>query len=275
MVKVWYFEQSSPIRSDYFALNGYGIQEPMPPGIVNRPQGTGDFLLMYFFDPVDLIVDQAVQRAPGNTLMVWQPGSHQYYGNPAARYMHSWMHCNGQLVRHLVNAGGIALDHPIAGVTGAHFEHYLSSIHFECSHGGAPDTRIVENVLRNLLLDVARATGSGGQARSASPELLRARQFIEANYARRLTLPELASQANLSAPHFCTQFRRAFDAAPITYLVNYRMAQAAYLLLDRNARVGDVARRVGIDDVYYFSRLFKQRFGKSPRAMRDTRMERG
>jgi AraC-like DNA-binding protein len=189
--------------------------------------------------------------------------------------MHSWLHCNGQLVRHLVNANGIALDRPTAGVAGAHFEHYLSSIHFECSHGGAPDTRIVENVLRNLLYDIVRSPGHSGRARSAPPELLAARQFIEANYARRLTLPDLAAQANLSPPHFCTQFRRAFGVAPISYLVNYRMAQAAYLLLDRNLRVGEVARRVGIDDVYYFSRLFKQRFGKSPRAMRSAGMARG
>jgi AraC family transcriptional regulator of arabinose operon len=268
MIKVWQREQLTPIQSDYFALNGYGIQEPMPPGIVDRPTGTGDYLMMFFFDPVELVVSDKVVQAPASTLMLWQPGAHQYYGNRSQGYMHSWVHCNGALLRHMVNSCGIALDTPIAGVVGENFEHHLASIHFECTHAARPDRRIVENILTNTLYDVKRSADRGLGARDIPTELLAARRFIETHYTEPLTLPQLAALTNVSPQHFCTRFRKAFGSAPISYLLSFRMAQASYLLLDRNMRVGDVARRVGIDDVYYFSRLFRRHYGKSPRQMR-------
>jgi len=48
MIKIWHYNQIWPVLTNYFELHGYGIGEPMPPGIVDRPQGTGDYLIMFF-----------------------------------------------------------------------------------------------------------------------------------------------------------------------------------------------------------------------------------
>ncbi|MBD3240496.1 MAG: helix-turn-helix domain-containing protein [Chitinivibrionales bacterium] len=271
MIRVWHFEQQAAIQSDYFSLNGYGIQEPMPRGMVDRPGGTNDFLWMYFHVPVHVGVRRQDIPVPAGTLMVWQVGAHQRYGSRQHSYLHSWLHCTGSLVRHMVLTCGIPLDTPNGGLTSEAFERHLHAMHAECSHQLPPDPRIVENHLRNLAYEVQRVARRDPSAPTIPAGLLEARQYLEAHYWEKITLPRLARIANLSAPHFCTQFRKAFNHSPITYLLRYRLAQAAYLLLDRNARVGEVARRVGIDDVHYFSRVFKRQYGKSPRKMSEVR----
>lgn len=275
MIKVWHLEQTAPIQSDYFSLNGYGIREPMPAGIVDRPSGTNDYLWMYFHVPVYVAVRGQDVPVTESTLMVWPPGSHQRYGSTPDAYLHSWLHCTGALVRHVVLTCGIPLDTPIAGMSAEVFERHLLAIHAECSHGLIPDPRIVENHVRNLAYEVQRVARRDQNAPRVPPGLLEARQYLEAHYWEKITLAQLARIANLSPPHFCTQFHKAFNHTPIAYLLRYRLAQAAYLLLDRNARVSEVARRVGIDDVHYFSRVFKRQYGESPRRISLQRLPSG
>jgi len=268
MIKAWYHGVESPVRSDYLSINGYGIQEPMPPCIVDRPNGSGDFLIMFFFDDVDLRVTGEVTHLAAGTLMVWQPGSYQYYGNLGKPFLHSWIHCEGALVKHLVSSCGVALDTPLAGMSGPRFEHHIAAVHFECTQPVPPDRRIVESAVSCLLYDIQRSVGAPSSPAAIPEELLAARVYIDSHYASAITLSQLARIANLSSQHFCSRFRKAFGVAPIAYLIRVRLAQASYLLLDRNMRIGEIARRVGIGDVYYFSRLFKRRFGQSPSKMR-------
>ena len=49
-----------------------------------------------------------------------------------------------------------------------------------------------------------------------------ARENIDASYHQRFTLTALATQAGLSVPHFCTEFRRHFGVPPVTYLIGRR-----------------------------------------------------
>ncbi len=57
--------------------------------------------------------------------------------------------------------------------------------------------------------------------------------------------------------------------SPINYLIGVRLRQARYLLLDRQLQISEIARRVGYDDLFHFSKLFKKHFGLSPRALRN------
>ncbi len=269
MIKTWYRHSDSPVRSDYLSINGYGVREPMPPCIVDRPAGTGDYLFMLFLDPVEVSVAGESRQTEAGTFIVWRPGAHQRYGNRSRGFVHSWAHLSGALVKHLVTSCGIGLDTPTPAMSAARFEHSLTSIHFECTQPIPPDRRIVENLVSNLVYDIHRSTRGAPAAVVVAEELLRAREHIDTHYGEPLRLATLARLANLSPQHFCNRFRRAFGISPISYLIRVRMAQASYLLLDRNLRVGEVARRVGIEDVYYFSRLFKRHHRRSPSELRN------
>lgn len=95
------------------------------------------------------------------------------------------------------------------------------------------------------------------------PRVLRAREFIEANYAHDLALRDIARDCGLSPAHLCVLFRRQFGRSPIEYLIQVRL-QKAKVLLARGLAVREVAEQVGVHSQHYFARLFRQKIGETP-----------
>lgn len=59
-------------------------------------------------------------------------------------------------------------------------------------------------------------------------------------------------------PHFF------FYVSPKQNLLSERMNQAKFLLQSQNYSVGEVASKVGYDNIYHFSKQFKKTAGMSP-----------
>jgi len=102
----------------------------------------------------------------------------------------------------------------------------------------------------------------------AETGLERARALLEAHCDRPFTVAELAKAANLSAAHFCRAFARAFGSPPIAYQRSLRIEAARTLLRTSNLLCKEVAGRVGYEDPYFFSRVFRKETGESPRSYR-------
>jgi AraC family transcriptional regulator of arabinose operon len=241
----------------------------MPACVIDRPVGTGDYLLMLFYDEVWVAAAGTPARQPRNTFIIWTPGMRQYYGNREHPFNHTWIHCDGRVIASLLGSTGLPRNEPFVVPDPAVMERCLLAVHEELTRHARPDATIVRNLLENWLRDTARAIARSEEAKDEiPPPFLAVRRFIEAEYAAPIRLPDLAKQAHLSVPHFCAEFKRFFGTPAIDYLIRQRMHQAAYLLKDRNVRIKEVARRVGYEDLYYFSRLFRKHYGVSPRAFR-------
>ena len=260
-----------PINTPELTIRGIGVQEHMPSCIIDRPHGTriADYLFMLFYDPVVVGVGEKIISQPAETMMIWRPGCAQYYGNRERPYNHSWMHCNGTIIRSLLRQTRLPLNQPFRLSDPAVVERGLLAVHGELTSHARPDGRIVRNLVENFLREIARLANRPLQAPGECPaSLLRARHYIESEYAAPITLEQLARMAHLSIPQFCLLFRRHFKTSPIAHLICQRMHRAACLLHDQNLKVSDVARQTGYEDLFYFSKLFKKHYGASPRALR-------
>lgn len=87
--------------------------------------------------------------------------------------------------------------------------------------------------------------------------------IIHSDYMLKINVSKIAERLNLDRTYFSTLFRKRMGVSPKQYLQSYRMEQALPLL-----RVGlsvtKTAQAVGYDDIYTFSKMFKQHFGVSP-----------
>lgn len=72
-----------------------------------------------------------------------------------------------------------------------------------------------------------------------------------------LQVATLAALANISPSHFFALFKRRIGSAPMDYFTRLRMQRACRLLHDTNLSVKEVASKLGYDDPFYFSRVFK------------------
>ena len=262
------FYAPPPIDTPAVSIHGVGLQEWMSPCVVDRPQGTGDYLFMLFHDPVLISVDGRDRDFPSNTLMLWPCGAGHKYGNASQRFCHSWIHCDGTAVGRLLTKERTPVGKPIEGVPPAIVEKCLVDTHNELRQT-PPDPAIALNILHTFLREIRRFVSRGARSGVKIPEkLLTSKWLIEMEFERKISLLSLAREASMSVPHFCAEFKRHFGVPPIEHLITQRMRQAAYLLGDMNLSVGEVASNVGYEDIYYFSRLFKRRMGLSPRAFR-------
>jgi AraC-like DNA-binding protein len=260
-IKAWYAHARG---ARDLALRGIGVRERMAPGVVDRPQGTGDWLLAAFHQPVTLAAGGAPTAGP--CLVLWAPGQAQWFGREDSAWTHSWAHLDGACLRRHAAASGLPRGEAIAPIDPALVDRCLSDIHHEAQAHAESDLVIIENLLHNLLRQVARS--SRGARRAAPAEFLAVRRHLEAAFAERIALADLAELAGCSVGHFCAGFKRWFGVSAIDYLITLRMQRARVLLGDRNLTVGEVARAVGYEDLHHFSKLYRKRHGQAPSAAR-------
>jgi AraC-like DNA-binding protein len=110
----------------------------------------------------------------------------------------------------------------------------------------------------------------GGALRAAAAlhsrfgQVNQALQRIHAEYARDLSVEELADTAGMSPSAFHQNFKSVTSTSPLQYLKTIRLHKARMLMAYEGLRAGIAAEQVGYESSSQFSREFKRLFGTSP-----------
>ena len=91
---------------------------------------------------------------------------------------------------------------------------------------------------------------------------------MEQDYARKLTLNDLADTAHLQKNYFCRLFREATGVTPMAYLNQVRVQNARRLLRSTDLSLTEIALRTGFWDSSHFSRTFRRIAGSPPSQLR-------
>jgi len=92
--------------------------------------------------------------------------------------------------------------------------------------------------------------------------------YIKNNYSSKISVEELATAENLSVTHFIASFKKETGMAPISFLIYFRLSMATEMLLNTKKTIGQIAYDVGINDPFYFNKLFKKVYKLSPSEFR-------
>ncbi len=123
-----------------------------------------------------------------------------------------------------------------------------------------PDTK--EEAATSLLFSVYADIMAG---RSNRPHYVRrVTDAIRSSYMTPLTVQSLANSVGLDRRYLCRLFRESVGMGIQEYLIQVRMEQAQ-ALLRKNHSVALTAELVGYPDCFNFSKMFKKRYGISPR----------
>ena len=99
------------------------------------------------------------------------------------------------------------------------------------------------------------------------PKLLELLSFIERHLPEKLTLADLAHHAGVH-PHYLTGlFRARFGITPMAYVRDRRLQHAVNLLLPGEKTIGEVIAEIGISNEQVFNKMFRRRFGRTPREL--------
>lgn len=153
-------------------------------------------------------------------------------------------------------------------------EHLLLSLHISLGDTAAV---LMKQLKSALHIDTLQSTLIDGLSEfvlpdssrnvSSKKEVSSALAYIDGHYMEKITLEELAEHVHLNKSYLCRLFKNETGLSIFHYINEVRMKKAARILADKSAShsVSAVASAVGIDDAFYFTRRFKEYFGKTPR----------
>lgn len=96
-----------------------------------------------------------------------------------------------------------------------------------------------------------------------------AMRYMEENIGRQISLQELAHYTGYSVSHFSAAFKNSTGHSPLSYFNIMKVKKACELLDTTDMKINQISCMVGIDDAYYFSRLFTKTIGISPKKYRE------
>lgn len=89
-------------------------------------------------------------------------------------------------------------------------------------------------------------------------------KFVENNYHEKITIAQMAEMLGFSQSHFMRFFKETMGTSFIDYLKDYRLTMAARLLQSSDSQILSIAIEVGFDNLSYFNRSFKAKYGVTP-----------
>jgi AraC-like DNA-binding protein len=139
----------------------------------------------------------------------------------------------------------------------------------------APSEPLLVLKLKELILSVLLSNTNPELAayflslgRSPGPSVA---EIMEANFCFNLSLEEFAQLCHRSLSSFKRDFRAAFETTPGKWLLQRRLEYSTVVMGDRGKQITQVAFECGFEDLSHFSRVFKERFGRTPSEYREGR----
>jgi AraC-like DNA-binding protein len=132
-------------------------------------------------------------------------------------------------------------------------------------------TRMAEAFLLRAIRDYVSSSSHGDRGLPVilrDPSIARVLGLIHQRPEHPWTVDALASEANLSRSGFAARFKTRVGLTPQSYLQRYRFSKAVQLLRSTDAKVYEIAQRVGYDSEASFSKAFKRLMGQPPGAYR-------
>ncbi len=105
---------------------------------------------------------------------------------------------------------------------------------------------------------------NGITEKNYSKSINKALDYINKNYKEHISLSDIASYVYLSHEYFSRLFKEEVGMNFTTYLTNFRMKKAEYLLKNTDMKISQISMEIGYSNASYFSKSYKKFKGISP-----------
>ncbi len=89
-------------------------------------------------------------------------------------------------------------------------------------------------------------------------KVTKVKDFIEKNWTKNYSIEYLSKKFYINSTYLKTLFKKIYKVPPYTYIKNYRLEKATYLLANSNYSVQEIANTIGYSSCSKFSAAFKE-----------------
>jgi len=215
--------------------------------------------------------DHRYRLGPGEGFLVFPGQVTTYSAHESDPWKYTWMEFDGLRAAEYVNQAGLSLSQPIYRPVTPEQGRAVGEEMLRIA--GCSDRSPLYLIGRlYLFLDglvqssASRRELRGGQLKDFY--IQEAITFMEHNYARELTVEEVANVCKLNRSYFSKLFKENMSCTPQEFLIGLRLSRAADLMRNTGKPIGVIAAQCGYPNQLHFSRAFRKRYGVSPREWR-------
>ena len=205
-------------------------------------------------------------RVESGMVFLLLPGIwHRYRPDPDVGWAESWAEVRGPVVDEILSAGTFPAASILRrGAIDCGVEEALESIHRRLrqrARGFQPE--LSADALRLIALCVR----SGQHPDSPAPiqrAVSEAERYLGEHHAEPVNVEALAAELGVAYSHFRRAFRAQTGFSPWKYVMHLRLTRARRMLASSDAKLDDIAGRVGFSSGFHLSKAFKLAYGESP-----------
>lgn len=120
--------------------------------------------------------------------------------------------------------------------------------------------------------DSCRKAGRNNLLSRTEQRLENVRIYCSCNFAREISLAEVAAYAGMNKSAFCTFMRHHAGMSFSGFLNEIRLERAMEMLRHSDNSIAATAYDAGFTNVTYFNRLFRARFGCTPKSIKNANL---
>lgn len=198
-----------------------------------------------------------------------------YYADSSHPWEYGWITFDGEMAGKYLEYAGLTENSPIIH-SGTPNQRYLPMIRKILDANQLTIANEIRRVgylyeILTVLIDAQNNSGFSKKTRydySSDTYVDYALQYISSNYDH-TNVQDIADYVGINRSYLSFIFEKKLQVSPQEYLVRYRLNMAEQLLITTSRSVQDIAGCVGYDNPLTFSKIFKQRYGASPKHFRD------
>lgn len=242
-----------------------------------RTHGSDQHILIYCCEGngTAQIKKEGYELNPGDFIMIPQGVAHHYSADEKSPWTIYWIHFKGNITRNILNTFHSknnsykgSVDYQDSRVR--LFEDMYSNLEM----GYSNDNLCYANMcLQHFLTSFIFNDNYNVADKKQSIDTINVSvSYMQQHIHEMIALKTMAQSVNLSASHFSSLFRKKTGFPPIEYFNHLKVQKACQYLLFTELRIKEIADKLGIEDQYYFSRMFTKLMGMSPVAYRTKRI---
>jgi AraC-like DNA-binding protein len=242
-----------------------------------RMQGIDQHILIYCLEGKGIaqIKDEEYDLDPGDFILIPANTVHHYSADDANPWTIYWVHFKGDLANNIIET---FLRKNISFKGTANYQdsriHLFEDIYSNLEMGYSSDNLCYVNMCLQYFLTsfIFNEHYNIADKKQSNDTINSSIAFMQENIDKMITLKSLSDCVHLSASHFSFLFRKKTGFSPMEHFNHLKVQKACQYLLFTDLRIKEIADKLGIEDQYYFSRMFTKIMGMSPATYRIKRI---